>query len=224
MNRATELNFIERGAPISWWRALLLLAALAMLLGWGQRWSQQNQRNQQLQSELAQIQPVAALPVARSAAEQQELETRARVIGEAVRQLNLPVASLFKTLQAPKDVRVALLGVDLNAKPGAVGVAGNATANSGNSSGNSSVSAVNAGANPGAGSSGNNGGNSGGNSGGGVLKIQAEAPNPQQMMAYVAFLDEQPLFKSVYLIKHEVTPGSNGEAQYRFLLEAQWRQ
>lgn len=199
MNRATELNFIRQGASIRWWHALLLLAALALLVGWNQRWQQQKQHNRQLQQELDKIVPVAATPVVRSAAEQQDLENRARVIGEAVRQLNLPVASLFKTLQPPKDVRVALIGVDLNAKTGA----GSGAAGGANSGANSAA------------------GNPAG--GAGVLKIQAEAPNAQQMMAYVAFLDEQPLFKSVYLIKHEVTAAS-GEAAYRFLLEAQWRQ
>lgn len=193
MNRATELNFIRQGARIRWWHALLLLAALALLLGWGQRWSQQQQHNLQLQQELNKIEPVTVAPVRRSVAEQQELENRARVIGEAVRQLNLPVATLFKTLQPPKDVRVALLGVDLNAKAGAI---------------SGTVGAAGAAGSAGA---------------AGVLKIQAEAPDAAQMMAYVAFLDEQPLFKSVYLIKHEVSAAS-GVAAYRFLLEAQWRQ
>lgn len=204
MNRATELNFIRQGASIRWWHALLLLAALALLVGWNQRWQQQKQHNRQLQQELDKIVPVAATKVVRSAAEQQDLENRARVIGEAVRQLNLPVASLFKTLQPPKDVRVALIGVDLNAKTGA----GSGVGGVSGGSGGSGVAGAGAAGNPAGGA--------------GVLKIQAEAPNAQQMMAYVAFLDEQPLFKSVYLIKHEVTAAS-GEAAYRFLLEAQWR-
>lgn len=37
-------------------------------------------------------------------------------------------------------------------------------------------------------------------------------------MNYIAFLSEQPLFSSVYLVKHEQA----GNA-YRFQLEAQWR-
>lgn len=69
-------------------------------------------------------------------------------------------------------------------------------------------------------------GDSGSNEGigaSGVLKIGAEAKTPQEMMTYVAFLAEQRLFKSVYLIKHEISTASR-EKPYRFQLEAQWRE
>ena len=185
--RATRLNFIPASPPLGGWRVLVLLAGALLLLAWGQRWQAQKAVNLQLQRELAQIRPAPkAAPIARSASEQRELEAQAKVVADAVRQLNLPVASLFRTLQAPKDIRVALLGLDLNAK------------------------------------------STGAASGTALLKIQAEARTPQEMMAYVAFLDEQPLFKSVYLVKHELAvPGAvagAGEPVWRFVLEAQWRQ
>ena len=179
MMRATELNFIPRPAPLGGWRLLVLLAGGLALLAWGQRWQAQNGINRQLQQELAHIKPAPkAVPVTRSASEQRELEAHAKIVSEAVRQLNLPVAEMFKALQPPKDIRIGLLALDLNAKS---------------------------------------------SSSGSLLKIQAEARTPQEMMAYVAFLDEQPLFKSVYLVKHELALGA-GEPAYRFLLEAQWRQ
>jgi hypothetical protein len=181
MMRATVLNFIPVAAPVMGWRLLLLLLGACALLAWGQRWQAQNAVNAQLQQQLAQSRPVpkASAPT-RSAEQQRDLEAHAKVVAEAVRQLNLPVAKLFAALQPPKDIRVALLALDLNAKTG-----------------------------------------SGGSS---LLKITAEARTPQEMMAWVAFLDEQALFQSVYLVKHELAVSQGGgEPGWRFLLEAQWR-
>lgn len=58
--------------------------------------------------------------------------------------------------------------------------------------------------------------------GGGLLKISAEAKTPQEMTTYVAFLAEQSLFRTVYLLKHEQNAASS-EKPYRFMLEAQWQ-
>ncbi len=57
----------------------------------------------------------------------------------------------------------------------------------------------------------------------GALKIGAEAETAQDMINYLAFLNQQPLFKSVYLVKHEMSTTAADHA-YRFQLEAQWRQ
>lgn len=57
----------------------------------------------------------------------------------------------------------------------------------------------------------------------GALKITAEAETAQDMINYLAFLNQQPMFRSVYLIKHEMAAGA-GERPYHFQLEAQWRQ
>lgn len=57
----------------------------------------------------------------------------------------------------------------------------------------------------------------------GALKIAAEAETAQDMINYLAFLNQQPTFRSVYLVKHEMAAGA-GERPYHFQLEAQWRQ
>lgn len=53
------------------------------------------------------------------------------------------------------------------------------------------------------------------------MKLQGEAKSAGDMMNYVAWLDEQKLFASVYLQKHEVVAESK-EGHYRFVLEVQW--
>lgn len=57
----------------------------------------------------------------------------------------------------------------------------------------------------------------------GALKIAAEAETAQDMINYLAFLNQQPMFRSVYLVKHEMAAGA-GDRPYHFQLEAQWRQ
>jgi hypothetical protein len=45
------------------------------------------------------------------------------------------------------------------------------------------------------------------------------------MLNYLAFLNQQPMFSSVYLLKHEMSSNADApEHPYRFQLEAQWRQ
>jgi hypothetical protein len=46
------------------------------------------------------------------------------------------------------------------------------------------------------------------------------------MINYLAFLNQQRMFRSVYLLKHEMTGTAQGggERPYQFQLEAQWRQ
>jgi hypothetical protein len=43
------------------------------------------------------------------------------------------------------------------------------------------------------------------------------------MLSYLAFLNQQQMFRSVYLVKHEMAGGA-ADQSYRFQLEAQWRQ
>jgi hypothetical protein len=187
MMRPTNLNFITTAPPIRGWRSVVLLLGVVTLVLCGQRWAMQAKATAALQTQLTQIRPPPLVKPARNPAQQRELESQSKIVSEAVRQLNLPIADLMKSLQAPKDIRVALVGLDLSAKGG-------------------STSA-----------------DTGPNSRGGLLKIAGEARTPQEMMSYVAFLDDQPLFKSVYLVKHELNLTS-AEPAYRFLLEAQWRQ
>ncbi|MEN9865342.1 MAG: hypothetical protein RL748_932 [Pseudomonadota bacterium] len=120
--RASHLNFIAQAKPSGLWRWLLCLAGLLALgLWWRQAWQQQ-QINQALQQQLATIQPAPKPMPQRSASEQRELQAQAKIISAAVRQLNLPLAELLRTVQAPKDIRVSLLGLDLNAKGGSQGL------------------------------------------------------------------------------------------------------
>lgn len=185
MMRLTRLDFVPGPPPVRGWRLALLVFGLLVSIGTGVRWWLQADATAALEGQLSRAQPRAvAIPV-RSAARQRKLEMQAKAIGEAVRQLNLPITDLIKTLQPPKDIRVALLGLDVGGK----GVG-------------SESDGVNA---------------------AGVLKIAAEARTPQEMTTYVAFLGDQPLFRSVYLVKHEIHAASP-ERPYRFLLEAQWRE
>jgi hypothetical protein len=192
----SRLNFVHRpgGAATRGWRLALLALGLAALLPAGANWLAQLQDVRRLEAQLAQAQP---RPVARAVldpARQRELDLQLKAIAEAVRQLNLPVARLIKTLQAPRDIRVALLSLDLNGQP--------------------ELEQNEAGASVAKGMA---------DSPAGALKIGAEAETAQDMINYLAFLNQQPLFKSVYLVKHEMS-ATTAEHAYRFQLEAQWRQ
>jgi hypothetical protein len=175
---AASLNFIRAVArPSPTMLALLAVLALALVAS-GARSMAQWRNVSRLESELARVQPVAAFVQPLSAAARQQQEQQVKIVGEAVRQLNVPVTRLIKMVQAPNDVHIALLALDLNGK------------------GESDAKAPS-----------------------GTLKIGAEAQSPQDMMNYVAFLSEQPLFASVYLVKHE-----QAGSAYRFQVEAQWKQ
>lgn len=190
----SRLNFIRRpgGAATRGWRLALLAAGLLALLPAGANWLAQWQDVRRLEAQLAQARPRPVVRAALDPARQRELDLQLKAIAEAVRQLNLPVARLIKTLRAPRDVRVALLSLDLNGQPELEqGEAGAAKGMA--------------------------------DSPAGALKIGAEAETAQDMINYLAFLNQQPLFKSVYLVKHEMS-ATAAEHAYRFQLEAQWRQ
>lgn len=164
----TSLNFVAAAArPAPW--ALLVLAGLAALaVASGTSWALQQRAVVQLEQSIARARPRIAPVAPMSAAARQQHEQQVKIVGEAVRQLNVPVTRLIRMVQAPADIHVSLLALDLNL---------------------------------------------------GTLKIGGEAEAGQDMMNYVAFLGEQPLFSSVYLVKHE-----QAGSAYRFQLEAQWRQ
>jgi Tfp pilus assembly protein PilN len=164
----TSLNFISGAAHPAPWSLLVLACLVATAVASGSNWALQQRAVVQLEQSIAHAQP-RVVPVApMSAAARQQHEQQVKTVGEAVRQLNVPVTRLIKMVQAPADIHVGLLALDLNL---------------------------------------------------GTLKISGEAEAGQDMMNYVAFLSEQALFSSVYLVKHEQA----GNA-YRFQLEAQWRE
>ncbi|MYM30026.1 hypothetical protein GTP58_16975 [Duganella sp. CY15W] len=188
----STLNFIPRSAPLQGWRLALAAVGAITLASAAYHWLGPMQEVQRLQHRL----DTQAARSERSAARrnqpalspqrQQALDKQLAVIAGAVRQLNLPVVRLLKTVQAPEDIHVALLGLDLNGQPPQDGES----------------NATHTAATP-----------------AGVLKISAEAQTAQDMLNYLAFLNQQRLFRSVYLIKHEAA----GDA-YRFQLEALWRE
>ncbi|MEF2266798.1 hypothetical protein V3C40_08385 [Janthinobacterium sp. LS2A] len=177
----SRLEFLPPGAAQTFkgWRLALCLAGGLLLLPAAVYWLVQAQETRRLEAQLAQLQPTRPVRAPLSASQQRERDLELKQVAAAVRQLNLPVTRLVKTVQAPRDVRVALLGLDLNAQQGQDGAS--------------------------------------------VLKIAAEAETPQDMLNYLAFLNQQPMFSSVYLLKHEMN-ANTPEHPYRFQLEAQWRQ
>lgn len=191
----TRIAFVRTAPPLNGWRLALLTAGMIALLPTAARWLQQWNEVQRVETQLAQVQPRRAPPPTLTQNQQRDQDQQTKVVAEAVRQLNLPVARLLKTLQAPGDMHVALLGLDLNGQPAQDqdATANNTTA-------------------PGA-----------ANAPSGSLKIAAEAETAQDMLNYLAFLNQQPMFRSVYLVKHEMA-GADAGHPYRFQLEAQWRQ
>ena len=177
----SRLEFLQPGARQTFkgWRLALCLASGLMLLPAAVYWLVQAQETRRLEAQLAQLQPARPVRAPLSASQQRERDIELKQVAAAVRQLNLPVTRLVRTVQPPRDVRIALLGLDLNAQQGQDGAS--------------------------------------------ALKIAAEAEMPQDMLNYLAFLNQQPMFSSVYLLKHEMHANAP-EHPYRFQLEAQWRQ
>lgn len=179
----SRIDFLPASAAqtFSGWRLILCLAGALTLLPAAVYWLVQAQETRRLEAQLAQLQPARTVHAPLSASAQRERDIELKQVAVAVRQLNLPVTRLVRTVQAPRDVRVALLGLDLNAQQGQDGAS--------------------------------------------ALKIAAEAATPQDMLNYLAFLNQQPMFSSVYLLKHEMSSNADApEHPYRFQLEAQWRQ
>lgn len=194
----SQLNFLPRATPLDGWRLALLAVGILALLPAGFNWLTHYQAVHKLEAQIEQSQPRRITRPALAPARQKELDLQVKAVADAVRQLNLPVTRLIKTIQPPHDVRVALLALDLSGQQtqDATDTAAIATPS-------------------------------------GALKISAEGETAQDMINYLAFLNQQPMFRSVYLVKHEMTnagvnAGANGdggaERPYHFQLEAQWRQ
>jgi hypothetical protein len=115
--RRKTLDFVTQPVRFNGWRLALLAASvlLASLALW-QVWHYQIY-TEGFQRELAQstvfVQPLART---RSASERRELDARILTVNEAIGQLNLPVTALLRAIQPPRDVRVALLGMDVTGR------------------------------------------------------------------------------------------------------------
>jgi hypothetical protein len=203
--RESRLPFTPAAAPRDGWRLALLALGVAALLPAGAHWLRVYADVQALQGRIAAVQPRRTATAPLPPAVQREQEQQVKVVAEAVRQLNLPVPRLLKTLQVPADMHVALLGLDLNGQPTQddAGAARATAPQAAQQEGNPAQPVP-----PGA---------------AGSLKVTAEAETARDMLNYLAFLGQQPLFRSVYLVKHELAAGGPPRP-YRFQLEAQWRQ
>lgn len=184
----TRLDFQPRTIRPAGWRLTILLAGALMLCTASAHWLLQlqalSQSKAQLQAHAARTQARQLTRPALAPAQQQQRDLQMQAVALAVRQLNLPVTRLIRSVAAPADLHVALLALDLNGQPAAEqGVAQSA----------------------------------------GALKIAAEAETARDMFNYLAYLNQQTLFRSVYLSRHEMVSGT-GERPYHFQLEAQWRQ
>jgi len=206
LKQAPRLSFTPTAAPQGGWRLMLLGFGMTALLPAAAHWLRVYADVQALQARTVAVQPRRAASTPLPPAVQREQEQQVKVVADAVRQLNLPVARLLKTLQAPADMHVALLGLDLNGQP---------AQDSGDS--------VKAAAQDGTAAPGRAASPAASNSPAGSLKITAEAETARDMLNYLAFLGQQRLFRSVYLVKHEQA-GSDQARPVRFQLEAQWRQ
>lgn len=217
LKQAPRLSFTPAAAPQGGWRLMLLGLGMTALLPAAAHWLRVYADVQALQARTAALQPRRAASTPLPPALQREQEQQIKAVADAVRQLNLPVARLLKTLQAPADMHVALLGLDLNGQPAQVsGDSAKAAAAQGGMAAPPAQQA--GGAAPGKPAV-----PAASNSPAGSLKITAEAETARDMLNYLAFLGQQPLFRSVYLVKHEQA-GSDQVRPVRFQLEAQWRQ
>lgn len=216
----THISFIRPAPPLKGWRLALLATGLAALIPSTVRWLQQAEAIERLETQIAQVQPRRVPQPALTAIQQREQEQQVKIIADAVRQLNLPVARLLKTLQAPGDMHVALLGLDLNGQ--SVQEAGGTSPGAAMPGAGPQGAASNAPPAGGADGTGSAGTMAAAYAPSGSLKIAAEAETAQDMLNYLAFLGQQQMFRSVYLVKHETAGGAAGQA-YRFQLEAQWR-
>lgn len=184
----TRLEFQPRTLRPAGWRLAILLAGVLMLCAATAHWLLQlqalSQSSAQWQAHAARMQAQQLTRPALAPAQQQQRDLQMQAVALAVRQLNLPVTRLIRSIAAPADIHVALLALDLNGQPAA---------------------------------------EQGVTQAAGALKIVAEAETARDMFNYLAYLNQQTLFRSVYLNRHEMVSAA-GERPYHFQLEAQWRQ
>lgn len=108
------LNAVE--APthgkLGWLKLSLMLMGILML-SLGGKWWHGHEYLAQLRQSTASTQQTSSSIKEVNTLSKQQLE-QLRASNAVIRQLNLPVSQLLKAIEAPKDIRVALLGVDLN--------------------------------------------------------------------------------------------------------------
>ncbi|WP_256078142.1 hypothetical protein [Massilia sp. YIM B04103] len=183
--RLSRLNFLPKPAlPGASAIALCIAASLVLLLS-ALNWMVQRQAMERLERQLADAAPKRPAQRLPHPARQRELEQQTEAMAAAAHEQNLAAVRLLRHIQAPRDMPVALLGLDLNSQRDAE------NRKAGISSGS--------------------------------VKISAEAESALDMLNYLAYLSEQAMFQSVYLIKHEMVEGSTARP-YHFQLELKWSQ
>ncbi|NVD99028.1 hypothetical protein [Massilia sp. BJB1822] len=183
--RLSRLNFLPKPAlPGASAIALCIAASLVLLLS-ALNWMVQRQAVEKLEQQLADAASKHAPQRLANPARLRDLEQQTETMAAAAREQNLSAARLLRHIQPPRDMPVALLGLEMNNQRDAE------NRKAGLSSGS--------------------------------VKISAEAESSHEMLNYLAYLNEQPMFQSVYLLKHEMVEGSPARA-YHFQLEVKWSQ
>ncbi|WP_255757892.1 hypothetical protein [Massilia sp. erpn] len=183
--RLSRLNFLPKPVlPGASAIALCIAASLVLLLS-ALNWMVQRQALEKMERQLADAAPKRPAQRIAHPARQRELEQQTEAMVAAAYEQNLSAVRLMRHIQPPRDMPVALLGLDLNSQRDAE------NRKAGLSSGS--------------------------------VKISVEAESSPDMLNYLAYLNEQPMFQSVYLIKHEMVEGSTGRP-YHFQLEVKWSQ
>jgi hypothetical protein len=104
------LDAVRQRAPVSIAGGLVLIlgaALVAVLLG---ELIQNARIMHEFEARLNGMRPTQ--PVATAPAWRREELSKVRAVNKAVRELNLPIAAILRALRPPRDIRVAVLGVD----------------------------------------------------------------------------------------------------------------
>ena len=113
----TSMHFrhaLDAVSPRQTWRLYKVLLALALCSGVGFLGLQAVELSQQRQDleQLVEQRLRSAAPLAPTIRWTREEAARVQVVNRAVRQMNLPVHALLRSLEPPKDIQVAILSVD----------------------------------------------------------------------------------------------------------------
>lgn len=121
---ATGFDFLERTAPFGGWRSCLLAAGVACMTLTAWSAATVDRGVVALERELAKFGVAGqATVVSRIEPVRREQEAEIRSVNDAIRQLNIPVGVLLRAVQPPRDLRAALLGLDVTGVKGGTGEA-----------------------------------------------------------------------------------------------------
>ena len=109
------------GPAMTPWRWGAALAALLLAAGASWQAAQAARQADALRSRLEAERPPALEDPSAAIAWTREEKARVQAINAAIRDLNLPLAALLQALQPPRDLGVAVLGVDVQGQPADAG-------------------------------------------------------------------------------------------------------